>query len=429
MDNSHSAVEALLHSILKNIGFGSNTHFDILPVQARLWLSKAYAVKTTSHDGKELNLFLKTLPGDLLRKELFDSPVYFRNEVAFYKNVFPKFEEFQRSRIKEQEAFSAVPFCYHAFSDGEKDTIVLKNIKSDGFMMPNSREVLGLPELHLVMRELGRFHAVSLAMKDQEPEKFKTIKDSLEETVWNERFIEKLGKRMFTDTCEGAFRLVKETHAADSRYSVALQRLRDNIVDVMKHQVSPNEPLSVITHGDFWVNNFMFQYSEPDVLERMCFLDFQQSRYASPAVDVGSALYMCMDKASRGHRDALLRSYHDSLGELMRALGSDPDELFPFEKLEEELDKYSIYGLCNAFMNIPQALDEQEAGVDEMELLEKLNGIDINLEGIVQIIFSELEKPFHRQTEICKQRIVDAIEDAVDRGYLDNPETLKDKRL
>ena len=189
METSNGTVETLLSPVLDKIGLGSDLQLEVRPVKARLWLSKAYTVKIKPQDGKEVALFIKCLPGDFLRKELFDSPVYFRNEVAFYKDVMPAFLEFQESRMDLQEAFNAVPYCYHAYSDGNLDILVLQDMCTEGFVSPNRLKMFSLPELHLVMRELGRLHAVSLAMKHQVPEKFKKIKDSLEETVWNERLV------------------------------------------------------------------------------------------------------------------------------------------------------------------------------------------------------------------------------------------------
>jgi len=39
--------------------------------------------------------------------------------------------------------------------------------------------------------------------------------------------------------------------------------------------------LSVLNHGDFWCNNFMFKYKDDSEVEDVCFVDFQLPKFGN----------------------------------------------------------------------------------------------------------------------------------------------------
>ena len=96
-----------------------------------------------------------------------------------------------------------------------------------------------------------------------------------------------------------------------------------------------NEPWNVVTHGDLWASNILLSADATS----MRFVDFQQSRYSSPALDVSSVLFLCMDEPMRtDHAQDLINVYHKSLSDFLIVLGSNPD-LFPYDELKRQLAK------------------------------------------------------------------------------------------
>lgn len=64
-------------------------------------------------------------------------------------------------------------------------------------------------------------------------------------------------------------------------------------------------------------------------------IDFQLSRYASPALDIAFFIYSCTTEELRAqYYDDLLKTYHDNLCEIVKDFGSNPEFLFPFSALE-----------------------------------------------------------------------------------------------
>lgn len=138
--------------------------------------------KTDACSKEELwkgSIIYKCLPESIIRREAFKSDELFRNEVAFYNKIWPALSSFQ-SKWDVKNPFKSIPKCYLARSD----CVVLKDLKQDGFVMPDRRQGLTIEECYTVMQQLSRFHALSLAMKCHDPEGFFELlneKDSIAE--------------------------------------------------------------------------------------------------------------------------------------------------------------------------------------------------------------------------------------------------------
>lgn len=95
-----------------------------------------------------------------------------------------------------------------------------------------------------------------------------------------------------------------------------------------------------------------------EIADDICILDWQFIRYMSPALDVLCSIFSSTNKALR-HKEYmnLLKLYHDSLYKTIKMLGSDPDEIFTFENLQNELKKCGNYALLFAPIVIAVSTD------------------------------------------------------------------------
>lgn len=403
-----------LFSVLEEQGFDLRScNCEINSVSAGLWISSVYRLKVTDDD-RTMSFYIKCLPSNLERRNVFDSHLQFRNETMFYNKVFSEFMQFGKEKFSQVSYVPIrIPKCYAADCDGENTALVMEDLSSAGFVVLSRLKVMGLQELLLVMRELGQFHAFSLAMKNQNPDRFSKVKGSVCETVFSNSTYNKITHDLFFFIFNDVLEMLKAHYPQSSSYLNKYERFIEDAEDrIMKllYDDSTNEAYSVITHGDLWVNNLMFHYppgssgKEPD---EMRFLDFQQTRYASPAMDIGRLLFVGTDRITRdAHRHELLRCYHDSLSETVRRLGSDVEQLFPFSALEPQLKHWAPAVIANTLLNLPHALDEWEGSDDEV------TGDDSNA------IKSAIRSANWRMTPSCKRRIIEVIEESVDRGYI-----------
>lgn len=102
----------------------------------------------------------------------------------------------------------------------------------------------------------------------------------------------------------------------------------------MVELVNRQTPLSVITHGDCWTNNFLYKYDGNNAIVETCLVDFQLIRYGSPALDVANLIFCCTDKSLRqNHMKTLLQVYYKELLKSLKTLGPLPS----FCETEEQL--------------------------------------------------------------------------------------------
>lgn len=100
----------------------------------------------------------------------------------------------------------------------------------------------------------------------------------------------------------------------------------------------------------------------------MCFLDWQLSRYTSPALDLHFHFFSSTRKALRDdHYTELLNIYHDALTDIVRRLGSDPEKLFRLEDLMEELKACGKYAVIIGVSMVPFVLSEPNEIADMEE--------------------------------------------------------------
>lgn len=122
------------------------------------------------------------MPQNEGRCKTFRSADFFRNECQFYEHVLPAMMEFQSNRgvLGTKAAFTEVPKCLFAFTDGEHDFIALEDLSPAGYSSAPRQEGIDFDHSRILMQTLGKFHAISLAIGDQDPELLQRMIDSLE---------------------------------------------------------------------------------------------------------------------------------------------------------------------------------------------------------------------------------------------------------
>ena len=213
---------------------------------------------------KKLDVVLKCPPFSKARRDDFKAMELFKREVFVYNEVFPEFVKFQKEKnIEEAEGFFNFPKCYFAEYNEEKDDsiIIMEDLKENNCKMWDRFVTLNLEHTKLLVATLGRFHALSFALKTQRPDvfkKFKDLKDILSELIFGENAEPNI-TGMFTGSLERAAEVFDEKDVTKRN---KILQLRENLEEILKQLVDPElaEPYAVLGHGDCWSNNFMYQY-------------------------------------------------------------------------------------------------------------------------------------------------------------------------
>lgn len=265
------------------------------------------------------------------------------------------------------------------------------------------------------MQGLAKYHAMSLALKLLNPKAFHKIRDSIQEVI----FVQDAA-RLFGVYFENALRMATECLRSishnDGSFDADIKKIdgfSGNVFRIMCELVKPQEPWSVICHGDCWSNNFMFRYNQARQVEEVRLLDLQVGRYASPATDILHFLYTSTQAGIRKrHYNQLLRIYHSTLNDTVRRLmvGSpyENTEVFmPFQQLEDELEKHRIYGFLNALWLLPAV----HADADNVPDLETITKDDLFSQETLDSLISH-------QTPTYRQSIRDLVQEYGAHGYL-----------
>lgn len=212
--------------------------------------------------------------------------------------------------------FNEYPRCYSSLKVEMTECLFLEDLKAADFEMLNfHEESLTYEHVYLMMKTLGKFHAISLAMKDKKPDDFQRIASKLcdehhlksytesEINLYYEEMIKKLA------TCfeknNNLWLIERFKKAMGRNYSVTANELVSGPLA---------EPYAVICHGDTWIANTMSQRDDHNKPVDIRLIDFHFTRYASPVTDLVSYLLCCSTKEFRDkYYDDFLKVYHESV--------------------------------------------------------------------------------------------------------------------
>ncbi|XP_068896135.1 uncharacterized protein [Tenebrio molitor] len=290
----------------------------------------------------------------------------FENEIYFYNEILPVFKEFQAEK-GITDPFDNTPKCYDSIIEEEMEVLILGNMKTSGYCLHNRLHPMNKEHIRKVIKVYGKFHAISFALRDQKPEVFKKLGGKLTDIMkLMTKYIKPIeGANNYQDI----IKIAKEKKEDDvvTKLNILNERAKRN-----NELTDPSDPYAVILHGDCWNNNFMFKYADSNKtkLSDVCFLDFQISRLASPVYDLSYFLFTCLSEDDIPNFDEIVNVYYESLSEFLRKLGSDPDKMFPFEELQKQWKRFSLFGLTMLPAIIKICLSDSDEVNDLAEVAE-----------------------------------------------------------
>lgn len=312
-------------------------------------------IKGETKSGKKttLNFIVKSAPRNEVFRSLAPIRSAYDREIYIYSKVFPEFAKLQEERgiLKPFQSFAKF---YKGILDDKNEALIMENMKELGFELFDRHQTLNYSHVLLAMKEYGKFHALSYALRDQKPDLFKELSNNTQESFFSNLENSEAFEQTIYEQSDRALKTldpIKEKVIYDK-----FKHFQERMFEIVKEVVGskPAGQYAVIGHGDSWMNNMLFKYGNSSSRQspsQICFLDWQLSRLASPALDLAYFIFVCTDKDLRDqHYEHLIQEYYDSLSSFLRELGSDPDKLFPFEVLQEHLKKFCVYGLYMAVM-------------------------------------------------------------------------------
>jgi hypothetical protein len=156
----------------------------------------------------------------------------------------------------EFQPFTARCLYYHSGSPAP--VLVLDDLKEQGFRLADRTVGLDMQHCLLVMKALAQSHAASAVLHLKDSEIFKPFSDSL--LYKRQRTTIEL---IFQSTMKSMAKEVEKWPLFKERFACKLHRVADKAEDfLIKIAERDDDDFNVFIHGDLWMNNIMFRYSD-----------------------------------------------------------------------------------------------------------------------------------------------------------------------
>lgn len=307
--------DATLDAIVQECGGTRHTawHFGTGFKKGDSYLSETYRLHidglTANDQPLQVTAVVKAIPKNAARRQTFRSADFFANEVNFYRHVLDPMHQFQEARgVRAPHAFTEVPRLLHAYVDGRNDFIVLEDLCPGGYGSAGRHGGMDLAHCRLVMRTLGKFHAVSLAIGDRQPELLRRMcADGTREVYYAPEF-----RAWYSSFERSQIAVARDAMRREYGGTAYEQRMLvftgEGFYDRMIGLVQRRNRFSVIGHGDCWLPNFLLKYGDDGEPQLAKMIDFQLGRFASPALDISFCVYSCTMQSLRvEHYEELLK--------------------------------------------------------------------------------------------------------------------------
>lgn len=274
-------------------------------------------IENKNERSEEFKLILKVAPENETRRTHFHSRDLFLQEIYVYSKVFPFFRQFEQSKgVNERDGFNEYPKCCRYVTEELSECLLLEDLCDRDFnIIDRYTNDVTADHVYLVMKSLAKLHAISFALKDQQPENFKALASNLDERFirLNDPFV----REFFNNQTKAILNVLSDEKDAHLLAKVK-KLLEKDAIDIAFECLS-TEIGAVITHGDIWQNNTMFRCGSNGKPVEISLLDWQVSRHSSPILDITYFMFCCTTKELRdGHYDNFLKVYHENLSNHIR---------------------------------------------------------------------------------------------------------------
>ncbi|XP_017018492.1 uncharacterized protein CHKov2 [Drosophila kikkawai] len=275
----------------------------------------------------------------------------FTTELDMYDRLIPELEAMYARNTAISPKFKPLHLKFPE-NAVKCDYILLEDLRMRGYSNVDRTQGLEQFEVEAVLRKLAQWHAASAKRVVDLGEYEKGLRESYF-TAEHQKLLDEFNINFCVPFLE-----CMQTYNLDPGQMVLISDYTSRLTD-LNIEFGKNDPLelSVLNHGDFWCNNFMFKYKDSlSEVEDVCFVDFQLPKYGTPAQDL-MCLLMTSPKFSikLGKFDHFIEYYHRQLVEhlgLLRYNQNAPT----LAQLQAHLHRYSLWAFICAQRMLPIVL-------------------------------------------------------------------------
>ncbi|XP_034952455.1 uncharacterized protein [Chelonus insularis] len=290
-----------------------------------------------------LSFFVKIIPYDQPDQASYikDCQIFYQ-ETGFFKKLVPQMTE---------KYFGDVwgPQCYLA----KDDVLVLEDLSSLGFSM--RPKVLNEELLKSGLKALANLHAASLVLEKHLGQPLNQIYPD----VFAQNYFATTGNQYcwYRAGVDVAIK-VAEIMGLSTNF---ISSICDQVYEAIKPSKTKQ---NVISHGDLWSNNLLFDNSSPPNCR---LVDFQLLRYAPFGHDIAQFLYLCSSRQIRDTKGLeLIKYYHNELKNCLNFNLNVKITIPSWNELLQSYEEQKVGAVVTAVLYFPTVLLDGKLGAQIM---------------------------------------------------------------
>ncbi|BES95780.1 Protein of unknown function (DUF1679) [Nesidiocoris tenuis] len=282
------------------------------------YTSDVSRVKITTLTGsgatKTFSMIVKLPKTSKETQQLLAEYSVFRGESKMYSSILKHMEDLMDEFNDKREILWAKLYGFKPYNN-----MVLEDLKDQNYMLMDRKGWLGLDHALLVLRSIGRYHAMTKALISRGligPDDKGNFWARADSSVKDKMI--KAGFSVFGAVIsKNAGSWTSEWNEMGKRLQALGEKLPHVVGELYENY---DKRFEVLNHGDLWSSNMMFKLMEyTDIPISVKLLDFQLPHLNSFIWDVAYFIHVSvMPSVRRVHKDRLLKAYHQSFSENLK---------------------------------------------------------------------------------------------------------------
>ncbi|KAK7872616.1 hypothetical protein R5R35_001953 [Gryllus longicercus] len=316
------------------VGKGDNYASLMLRVRVDVVETTAQGERTAQR-----SIIVKSKPLVEMSRAWVEKTLLFPKEQRMYRETLPRMQRLLDGPLRGQPFARLTP---RALLNRIDDILVFEDLRDQGFKMVSRQCGMDLEHCLMLMKALGLFHAMSLVIHEEDPAS----------VVYEESFYTEATRSDFEFFMPKSLNSLAE-HVDGwqgfEHYADKLREFGKTIFGVMMNIFAETEErFKVLNHGDCWVNNTLFKYSESGEPVDIRFVDFQMCRFGSMALDLQYFLFSSPRPDIRTEKmDEMLSTYHTTYLQVLKQLGCE-HRAVSWEELQQEMKRVMPFGVMSS---------------------------------------------------------------------------------
>ncbi|XP_048000167.1 uncharacterized protein LOC125237214 [Leguminivora glycinivorella] len=339
-------VKEQLKKILEDIAIKENYllhKIDIKPISSggANYTTELYLATISEGLKPDINIFAKAaiLNEDARKNNDFLGRVY-EIEAKFYSEVAVNFERlYKKCKVPEEDRLF-IPKCYGHILVPYEEILLLDNLEAKGFQNFDRMKTFNWDYASTAITQLAKFHALGLALRDENPHEFKRIVDNFKfDFNENKEMMDSFLKIALENGCE----------SLDDDHKVRLHKFFADTKNIETLMTSWAADDTFLIHGDYRPSSLMHRRRNGKL--EIVPLDYQTLRGGNPVGDLMHFVFSGSDEEFRRlHYQRLMDHYFTQLTLALKQLNVDVEKMYPRATFEADLVKLRSLGLFLGLM-------------------------------------------------------------------------------